>query len=82
MKMMNLETFERATAAQQQALRTVFDRRPLAWNDPNRRPRDGERAMTWTEFKSLVQPALGINCLMVPWAGMWLGVETDGYVHS
>ena len=24
----------------------------------------------------------GYDCAMVPWAGMWLGIETDGYTHS
>ena len=24
----------------------------------------------------------GWDCLMVPWAGMWLGIERDGYTHS
>ena len=23
-----------------------------------------------------------MNCVMVPWCGMWLGIETDGYTHS
>lgn len=25
---------------------------------------------------------LGPDCIMVPFAGMWLGIETDGYTHS
>ena len=25
----------------------------------------------------------GLNgCYMVAWQGMWLGIETDGYIHS
>jgi hypothetical protein len=24
----------------------------------------------------------GYDCLMVPYAGMWLGIELDGYTHS
>ena len=27
-------------------------------------------------------PALSFGALMVPWCGMWLGIETDGYTHS
>jgi len=23
-----------------------------------------------------------INCFMIPWCGMWLGIEPDGYAHS
>ena len=25
---------------------------------------------------------MGPGCVMVPWAGMYLGIEPDGYVHS
>jgi hypothetical protein len=25
---------------------------------------------------------LGHDCLMLKWAGMWLGIERDGYTHS
>ena len=25
---------------------------------------------------------LGHDCIMLKWAGMWLGIETDGYTHS
>jgi hypothetical protein len=24
----------------------------------------------------------GHDCLMLEWAGMWLGIERDGYTHS
>lgn len=24
----------------------------------------------------------GYDCVMIPWCGMWLGIETDGYTHS
>lgn len=23
-----------------------------------------------------------MGCVMVPWCGMWLGIERDGHVHS
>jgi len=23
-----------------------------------------------------------MGCVMVPWSGMWLGIEPDGYTHS
>jgi len=23
-----------------------------------------------------------MGCVMVPWCGMWLGIEPDGYTHS
>jgi hypothetical protein len=39
-------------------------------------------AESFTEFCFRVQPALAINCLMLPWCGMRLGIETDGVTHS
>ena len=24
----------------------------------------------------------GPDCIMIPFAGMWLGIEADGYTHS
>ena len=35
---------------------------------------------TYREFRKEVQP--GWDCVMVPFAGMWLGIEKDGYTHS
>lgn len=35
---------------------------------------------TFQDFVSSIQPAR--DCIMVQWAGMWLGIETDGYTHS
>ena len=31
-------------------------------------------------FRRTVQP--GPGCIMVRWAGIWLGIEPDGYTHS
>lgn len=31
-------------------------------------------------FRRTVQQGWG--CIMVPFAGMWLGIESDGYTHS
>ena len=31
-------------------------------------------------FRRTVQQSF--DCIMVPWAGMWIGIETDGYTHS
>lgn len=36
--------------------------------------------MTFRQFRKTV--ITGFDCLMVRWAGMVLGVEPDGYVHS
>lgn len=24
----------------------------------------------------------GYECIMVPWCGMWVGIEKDGYAHT
>lgn len=35
---------------------------------------------TWEEFTVKVVPEFGSGgCIMVPWCGMWLGIETDGH---
>jgi len=39
-----------------------------------------DQGMTYREFRRTVQQ--GFDCLMVPWSGMWLGIETDGHTHS
>ena len=36
--------------------------------------------LTYREFRAMAQP--GFGCIMVPWCGMWLGIEPDGYTHS
>ena len=42
-----------------------------------------QQGMTWKQFASLVQPTFGMDgAVVVPWAGMWLAVEKDGYTHS
>lgn len=38
------------------------------------------RAFTYRSFRRRAQP--GPGCVMVPFAGMWLGIEPDGYTHS
>jgi hypothetical protein len=35
---------------------------------------------TYRNLRKLVQP--GFDCIMVPFAGMWLGIEKDGHTHS
>lgn len=40
--------------------------------------------VTYRRFRrSVVGPLYRSDpCLMVPWCGMWLGIEADGYTHS
>lgn len=54
------------TRAQMEALLRVYQRTDLG--------------MSYLSFRRTVRPAFG--CIMVPWQGMWLGIETDGYTHS
>jgi hypothetical protein len=36
--------------------------------------------VSYRDFRKTVQPSLG--CVMVEFAGMWLGIEKDGHTHS
>lgn len=78
------------TRAQREALKRVYDRQALTMTCRNgQRFADrwenyghDRRKMTYRQFRKLARPAFGIDCLMVPWCGMWLGIERDGYTHS
>ena len=39
-----------------------------------------ENPPSYLTFRRTTQP--GWDCIMVPFAGMWLGIEKDGYTHS
>ena len=66
------------------ALKRVFDRSPLYLYDgmPYSENRGFSRSspMTYRQFRKLAITSFG--CVMIPWCGMWLGIETDGYTHS
>ena len=70
-----------ATQAQMDALRAVWRRTLLSWQDPHKARAGNERAMTFGEFEAYAELSY-IGCIMVPWLGMWLGIEPDGYTHS
>lgn len=40
----------------------------------------GLKPLTYRQFRRTIKPAW--DCIMVPWCGQWLGIETDGYTHS
>jgi len=44
---------------------------------------DPDGARSYLQFRRRVVPAIGGDYVMLlPWCGMWLGVETNGYSHS
>lgn len=79
----------KTTRAQRVALFRVFQRDFPSYVSPRMRRRSdtGEvvrvSSIQWRRFRSRVtRPMLHDGCIMLPWAGMWLGIETDGYTHS
>lgn len=66
------------TRPQREALKKVYHRSVLAYaNSPLRQ---GTHFMNYRAFRRTVEP--GPGCIMVRYAGMWLGIEKDGYTHS
>jgi len=63
----------KTTRAQRVALKKVYDRVV-----DSRRP--SQAPLPYRQFRNTV--AGGWGCIMVPFAGMWLGIEKDGYTHS
>jgi hypothetical protein len=65
----HLPEFE-VTLKQAQAIKKVFMRN--ADGSPN-----------LDHFRGKVTRGIGLGgCVMLPWCGMWLGIEPDGYTHS
>jgi hypothetical protein len=60
---------DKLTREQRVALKEVYDRK---WNKPK-----SYLAYRRTAYISHMQ-----GCLMLPWCGMLLGIENDGYTHS
>jgi hypothetical protein len=56
------------TKAQRKAIKRKFDQNP-----------DG--ATSYRQFRKRAVHGF-IDCLMLEWCGMWLGIESDGYTHS
>jgi hypothetical protein len=85
------------TKAQRKALFKVFQRDFPGWVTPFKRMGADPRmlnahagyieikvpSLQWRRFRKTVTPYFdNSGCVMVPWRGMWLGIETDGYTHS
>jgi hypothetical protein len=80
-----------STRAQRVTFKEVFDRTPLyagvsprdgvspmAFNNYDAEP--GRADLTYRQFRKMI--VVCFDCACIPWCGMWLAVETDGYVHS
>ena len=44
--------------------------------------RDETIAPSYLEFRRRVIPSAMMDCIMIQWHGMWLGIEPDGYTPS
>lgn len=69
------------TKPQRQALARVHQRivADFARNHPSN-AENMQAAPTYREVRQRVHP--GPGCVLVQYAGMWLGIEPDGYTHS
>jgi hypothetical protein len=39
--------------------------------------------LTYRQFRKTAEATFGMDAaVVVPWCGMWLAIEADGYVHS
>ena len=79
----------KTTRKQREALFKVFQRDFPNWVSPLRRRTHHTHTIVrvpsaqWRRFRQQVIPYCdGSGCVMLPWKGMWLGIETDGYTHS
>ena len=66
------------TRQQREALLRVYRRA----SEATRRSMSADEYMKFTYLRFRRQVLPGPGCIMVPFAGMWLGIEPDGYTHS
>jgi hypothetical protein len=76
------------TPQQHEALVKIHARGPLVWDNTNTylvTPPDNFTGtpLTVERMENAIRPMMcGDGCVLLPWQGMWLGIETDGYTHS
>lgn len=63
----------RTTRQQRETLKVVW----LRATHPSAEPRE---TYTYRQFRQTVHP--GPDCILVRFAGMWVGIEKNGYAHS
>ena len=63
------------TKDQQKALAKLVNR--------DRETQAGFGGWTWKNYRDARRKvSLGPGCVMIEWAGMWVGIEPDGYTHT
>jgi len=66
----------KTTKEQRKAILRVYNRR--SWD-----PTLADSRLTYRQFRATIQPTFGCDgAIVLPWAGMWLCIERDGYTHS
>lgn len=68
------------TRWQREALKRVYDRQASIGLPNVDEP--GKGTPTYRQFRRKAIRASFDDCIMVQYAGMWLGIEPDGYTHS
>ena len=66
------------TRAQRESVYKVFRRKYPSANELSLE----DHTDLYRKFRRKVQPYIGGDCVMVQFAGMWLGIETNGHTHS
>lgn len=67
----------RTTKAQRQAVKQIYDR------DPTIKVNGQPMPATYRQIRKRAVPTFGCDgAITLPWAGMWLCIERDGYTHS
>lgn len=52
-------------------------------NALHRKWSEADQGLSYRAFRALAIPVFGGDgAIAVPWSGMWLCIETDGYTHS
>lgn len=75
----------KTTKEQRVAIKRVFDRTPIYPCSTQAEKDAGITAvpLTYRQFRRRVQATFGCDgAVCLPWAGMWLCIERDGYTHS
>lgn len=64
------------TKAQQKAVLRLWKR------DKQSAKERGRELKSYKQFRKTAHWSHTNDCLMIPFAGMWVGIEKDGYTHS